>query len=135
MRYGYFTMPLHPPGADPAQTLADDLEQIVALDELGFAEAWIGEHFTSVWENIPCPDLFIAQALARTQRIVLGTGGFPGDCALFDVDTERLEQRGITRDVLDTVLALWDSPQPGVYQHARWRFRVPEPQPDIGLQL
>lgn len=169
MRYGYFTMPLHPPGADPARTLADDLEQIVALDQLGFDEAWIGEHFTSVWENIPCPDLFIAQALACTQRIVLGTGvsclpnhqplmlaqriaqldqmargrfawgigsgGFPGDFALFDVDDAHQEQRGIARDVLDAVLALWNEPQPGVYDHPRWRFRVPEPQPDIGLRL
>ena len=28
MRLGFFTMPLHPPGSDVAQTLADDLEQI-----------------------------------------------------------------------------------------------------------
>jgi len=55
MRLGYFTMPLHPPGSDPARTLADDLEQLKFLDELGFAEAWIGEHCTSVWENIPTP--------------------------------------------------------------------------------
>ena len=74
MHLGYFTMPLHPPGSDPARTLADDLEQIVTLDRLGYTEAWIGEHFTSVWENIPCPDLFIAHALARTNSIVLGTG-------------------------------------------------------------
>src|SRR5262249_23593469 len=39
MRYGFFTMPLHPPGADPAQTLADDLAQLVTLDRLGFSEA------------------------------------------------------------------------------------------------
>jgi len=53
---------------------ADDLDQIVTLDRLGYKEAWIGEHFTSVWENIPCPDLFIAQALPLTEQIVLGTG-------------------------------------------------------------
>src|SRR5438067_8294852 len=74
MRLGYFTMPLHPPGSDPAQTMADDLEQLVTLDGLGYSEAWVGEHFTSVWENIPCPDLFLAQALALTKSIVLGTG-------------------------------------------------------------
>ena len=141
MRLGYFTMPLHPPGSDIAETLAHDLEQIVTLDRLGYAEAWIGEHFTSVWENIPCPDLFIAQALARTTNIVLGTGvsclpnhhplmlaqriaqldqmargrfmwgigsgGFPGDADLFDIDTKQLEQRPLTRDILDTVLDLW----------------------------
>jgi alkanesulfonate monooxygenase SsuD/methylene tetrahydromethanopterin reductase-like flavin-dependent oxidoreductase (luciferase family) len=74
MRYGYFMMPLHPPGSDPAATLQLDLEQIDRLDELGFEEAWIGEHFTAEWENIPAPDLFIAAALQRTRRIKLGTG-------------------------------------------------------------
>jgi alkanesulfonate monooxygenase SsuD/methylene tetrahydromethanopterin reductase-like flavin-dependent oxidoreductase (luciferase family) len=54
--------------------MADDLEQLVTLERLGFEEAWIGEHFTSVWENIPCPDLFIAQALAMTRTMKLGTG-------------------------------------------------------------
>lgn len=74
MELGYFTMPLHPPGSDITQTLADDLEQIVMLDKLGYKEAYIGEHFTFAWENIPCPDLFIAQALGMTKNIVLGTG-------------------------------------------------------------
>jgi alkanesulfonate monooxygenase SsuD/methylene tetrahydromethanopterin reductase-like flavin-dependent oxidoreductase (luciferase family) len=74
MRLGYFAMPLHPPGADPAQTMEDDLEQLVTLDRLGFAEAWIGEHFTAEWENIPCPDLFIARALGATRRMKLATG-------------------------------------------------------------
>ena len=74
MKLGYFTMPLHPPGSDFTKTLQDDLQQIVTLDELGYEEAWIGEHFTTVWENIPAPDLFIAQALPMTKKIVLGTG-------------------------------------------------------------
>ena len=74
MEVGYFTMPLHPEGSNITQTLDDDLEQIVMLDELGYKEAWIGEHFTSAWENIPAPDLFIAKALALTKNIVLGTG-------------------------------------------------------------
>ena len=74
MELGYFTMPLHPPGSNITQTLDDDLEQLVTLDRLGYKEAWIGEHFTSAWENIPAPDLFIAKALALTENIVLGTG-------------------------------------------------------------
>ena len=44
------------------------------LDEIGFREAWIGEHFTAGWENIPAPDLFIAKAAALTERIIFGTG-------------------------------------------------------------
>jgi alkanesulfonate monooxygenase SsuD/methylene tetrahydromethanopterin reductase-like flavin-dependent oxidoreductase (luciferase family) len=74
MRLGYFAMPLHPPGSDLAQTLEDDLEQLVTLERLGFEEAWIGEHFTAEWENIPCPDLFIARALGATRTMKLGTG-------------------------------------------------------------
>jgi alkanesulfonate monooxygenase SsuD/methylene tetrahydromethanopterin reductase-like flavin-dependent oxidoreductase (luciferase family) len=74
MRLGYFMMPLHPPGAELADTLEHDLRQIETLDRLGYGEAWIGEHFTSEWENIPAPDIFIAAALQRTQRIVFATG-------------------------------------------------------------
>ncbi|MCC6625853.1 MAG: LLM class flavin-dependent oxidoreductase [Chloroflexi bacterium] len=169
MDLGYFTMPLHPPGSDIAATLAHDLEQIVTLDRLGYREAWIGEHFTSVWENIPCPDLFIAQALGRTSNIILGTGvsclpnhdplilaqriaqldqmargrlhwgigsgGFPGDFDLFDIDTANFEQRRLTREILDGVLELWGNPQPGLRAHDRWRFRVPERNDTIGVDL
>jgi alkanesulfonate monooxygenase SsuD/methylene tetrahydromethanopterin reductase-like flavin-dependent oxidoreductase (luciferase family) len=74
MRLGYFMMPMHPPGSDLAMTLEQDLDQVERIDQLGYDEAWIGEHFTTEWENIPAPDLFIAAALQRTKRIVFGTG-------------------------------------------------------------
>ena len=74
MRLGYFMQPLHPPGADVTQTLQDDMAQVVALDRLGFEEAWIGEHLTLEWETITSPEIFIGMALAKTERIKLGTG-------------------------------------------------------------
>lgn len=74
MQYGYFTMPLHPPGSDYTKCLDEDLEQIIVLDRLGYREAWIGEHFTAAWENIPSPDLLIAKAIPLTKNIILGTG-------------------------------------------------------------
>ena len=74
MRLGYFMMPLHPPGTDSARAMEQDLDQIVFLESLGFEEVWVGEHFTSRWENLPCPDLFIAKALGMTQTIKFGTG-------------------------------------------------------------
>ena len=74
MKLGYFTMPLHPLGSKQHETMADDLEQIIFLDKIGFHEAWVGEHFTAAWENIPAPDIFLAHALAHTKNIVLGTG-------------------------------------------------------------
>ena len=70
MELGFFTMPLHPPGSDTTKTLDDDLEQMIVLDELGYKEAYVGEHFTFTWENIPSPDLFIAKAAALTENII-----------------------------------------------------------------
>lgn len=74
MELGFFTMPLHPPGSELTQTIEADLDQLVRLDGLGFAEAWIGEHFTAAWENVPAPDLLIAAALPSTRQIKFGTG-------------------------------------------------------------
>lgn len=169
MRLGYFMMPLHPPGCDVAGAMEQDLEQIVFLESLGFEEVWVGEHFTSRWENLPCPDLFIAKALGMTRTIKFGTGvsclpnhnplmlahriavldqlargrlywgigsgGFPGDFELFGFDPPTGEHREMTRLSLETILKLWSDPTPGLYETKYWRFRVPEPQADIGLSF
>jgi alkanesulfonate monooxygenase SsuD/methylene tetrahydromethanopterin reductase-like flavin-dependent oxidoreductase (luciferase family) len=74
MRFGLFMMPLHPPHRGLADGYERDVAQIVLADQLGFAEAWVGEHLTERWENAPAPDLLLAQALALTKRIKLGTG-------------------------------------------------------------
>jgi alkanesulfonate monooxygenase SsuD/methylene tetrahydromethanopterin reductase-like flavin-dependent oxidoreductase (luciferase family) len=167
MEIGYFTMPLHPLGSNYTKSLDEDLEQIIVLDELGFKEAWIGEHFTAEWENIPAPDLFIAKAIPLTKNIILGTGvsclpnhdpfvlahriavldhlakgrfnwgvgsgTFIGDFQAFGIDPKTGEQRDLTNDSLDFILNLWNNPKPGFYGNNRWKFRVPEPQNDVGL--
>jgi alkanesulfonate monooxygenase SsuD/methylene tetrahydromethanopterin reductase-like flavin-dependent oxidoreductase (luciferase family) len=74
MQFGLFMMPLHPPHRDFADAYQRDIDQIVLADRLGFHEAWIGEHLTERWENAPAPDLLIAQALALTRNVKLGTG-------------------------------------------------------------
>ncbi|MGC5614792.1 LLM class flavin-dependent oxidoreductase [Georgenia sp. Z1491] len=74
MDLGYFLMPLHPPGTPVEDWLHGDLDQVVQLDRLGFEEAWFGEHFSNEWEPLVSPELFIANALGRTDRIRLGTG-------------------------------------------------------------
>ena len=43
-------------------------------DELGYREAWIGQHFTTPWEPIVSPQQVIARALAHTSTLKLGTG-------------------------------------------------------------
>ena len=74
MEYGLFMMPSHPPERNIYDAHQWDLDYLVLADELGYDEAWIGEHFTSPWEPIPAPDLMIAQALMRTERIKLAPG-------------------------------------------------------------
>jgi alkanesulfonate monooxygenase SsuD/methylene tetrahydromethanopterin reductase-like flavin-dependent oxidoreductase (luciferase family) len=75
MKVGAFLMPSHPPERTVGEGQRSDLEELVRLDRLGFDEAWIGEHFTAAWEPCPAPDLLIAQALPRTERIRLGPLG------------------------------------------------------------
>ena len=74
MKFGLFMMPVHHPSKGLPRTIKEDMDTVIKADSLGFDEAWIGEHFTIPWENLPAPDLFIAQALARTNNIKLGTG-------------------------------------------------------------
>jgi alkanesulfonate monooxygenase SsuD/methylene tetrahydromethanopterin reductase-like flavin-dependent oxidoreductase (luciferase family) len=74
MQFGLFMMPLHPLHRPFADGYDRDVAQIVLADQLGFREAWVGEHLTERWENAPAPDLLIAQALALTKTVKLGTG-------------------------------------------------------------
>jgi alkanesulfonate monooxygenase SsuD/methylene tetrahydromethanopterin reductase-like flavin-dependent oxidoreductase (luciferase family) len=74
MRLGLFSMPVHPPERAIADTYDDDFATFQVAEDLGYDEVWIGEHFTSAWENIPAPDLFISAATAKTKRIKFGTG-------------------------------------------------------------
>ncbi len=76
MEFGYFTMPSHPPERGLKAGHDWDLQTLRWLDELGFTEAWIGEHHTAPWEPHPSPDLLIAQALLQTKRLRIGPGGF-----------------------------------------------------------
>ena len=76
MDYGLFTMPSHPPERKLFDGHQWDLQQLRWADELGFSEAWIGEHHTAPWEPHPSPDLLVAQALMQTKRMRIGPGGF-----------------------------------------------------------
>jgi alkanesulfonate monooxygenase SsuD/methylene tetrahydromethanopterin reductase-like flavin-dependent oxidoreductase (luciferase family) len=74
LKLGLFMMPTHPPGKPTVQCYDEDVELIKLADQLGFSEAFIGEHATMAWENIPAPDPFIARVAPETARIRLGTG-------------------------------------------------------------
>jgi limonene 1,2-monooxygenase len=74
LRFGIFMAPFHPVGQNPTLALQRDLELVERLDELGYDEAWFGEHHSAGYELISSPEVFIAAAAARTRRIRLGTG-------------------------------------------------------------
>ena len=75
MRFGIFMAPFHAPtGQNPTVAYGRDLSTIQLLDELGYDEAWIGEHHSGGVELIPAPEIFIAHAAAQTRFIKLGAG-------------------------------------------------------------
>ena len=74
MDFGVFIAPYHPVGESPLITFRHDLELIEWCDQLGFDEAWVGEHHSAAWENIADPAVFLAAAGPRTRRIPLGSG-------------------------------------------------------------
>ncbi len=74
MDLGYFMMPLHNIDRDYHQTLEEDVEAIVFADELGYTEAWVGEHYSSAVEQITSPLMFHANLIARTKNIKFATG-------------------------------------------------------------
>ena len=74
MRLGYFTMPVHPLNRNYTTTLKEDRETIVFCDELGFYDAFVGEHLTDQAENITNSMLFQATLINSTKQIKLATG-------------------------------------------------------------
>jgi limonene 1,2-monooxygenase len=74
MEFGIFLAPFHDVDEHPTLAIERDLQLIEHLDQLGFQEAWIGEHHSGGIELIASPEVFIAAAAERTRRIRLGTG-------------------------------------------------------------
>ena len=74
LRFGAFIAPFHPIDENPTLAIQRDLELVEWLDQLGYDEAWIGEHHSASYELIASPEVFIAAAAERTKHIRLGTG-------------------------------------------------------------
>jgi alkanesulfonate monooxygenase SsuD/methylene tetrahydromethanopterin reductase-like flavin-dependent oxidoreductase (luciferase family) len=74
MRLGYFTMPLHPLHRDATETMHEDRETIIYADQLGFYDAFVGEHLTDQAENVTNSLLFLATLIPETKNIKLGSG-------------------------------------------------------------
>lgn len=74
MKFGVFLAPFHRVGENPTLALERDFELVQMLDNLGYDEAYIGEHHSAGWETIASPEVFIATAAERTRNIRLGSG-------------------------------------------------------------
>src|SRR5579875_1201603 len=94
MQLGLFMMPLHDPSRDYSAVLREDREAVLLAEQLGFAEAWVGEHYAAATEPITDPLQFMATLIPETKSIKFGTGvlNLPqhhpaqvaGNVALFD---------------------------------------------------
>jgi alkanesulfonate monooxygenase SsuD/methylene tetrahydromethanopterin reductase-like flavin-dependent oxidoreductase (luciferase family) len=74
MRLGYFAMPVHPLHRDWSETLREDRDAIILADQLGFYDAFMGEHLTDRAENITNSMVFLATLISDTKTIKLATG-------------------------------------------------------------
>ncbi len=74
MDLGFFTMPIHPLGKDWRNSLAEDREAFLLADELGFTEAYVGEHVTDEAEQVTSCTMFLASLADAVKNMRLGTG-------------------------------------------------------------
>src|SRR5437763_857736 len=51
LEFGIFLAPFHRVGENPTLGMARDMELVEWIDELGYDEAWIGEHHSAGWEE------------------------------------------------------------------------------------
>lgn len=74
MQLGLFFMPVHRPDKPWAQALEEDRHAILLAERCGYAEAWMGEHFSTSAERVPSPLMFLATLIGETSTIRFGTG-------------------------------------------------------------
>lgn len=73
LRLGFFIQPVHPPSRDYRQVLSEDRAAVMLADELGYSEAFIGEHLTDTSEPITSSLAFIASLADSCGSISFGT--------------------------------------------------------------
>lgn len=74
MKLGLFGMPLHPATRNLADAYEADQNRVILADELGYEEAFIGEHQTCATEPVASPLMLLAGVINRTKNIKLCSG-------------------------------------------------------------
>lgn len=72
LRLGMFVMPIHPANKPLVQCIDEDIELALQCEALGIDDFWVGEHHSSVVENIVMPEIFLAKVLGQTTRLRVG---------------------------------------------------------------
>lgn len=75
MRIGLFCLTEHFEG-NVQTSIIEQLRLVELADQLGFDEAWFGEHHFNGFSVIPDPSSMMAYAAAKTHKICLGAAGF-----------------------------------------------------------
>ncbi len=74
MQLGFFTMPIHPLDKDWRTCLHEDRAAFKLADELGFTEAYVGEHVTDKAEQVTSCIAFLSWIAGDIKQMRLGTG-------------------------------------------------------------
>jgi limonene 1,2-monooxygenase len=69
MKFGVFIAPFHTLNDNPTLSIRRDIDLIEYCDQLGYDEAWVGEHHSTGVERIADPFLILAAAAGQTSRI------------------------------------------------------------------
>jgi alkanesulfonate monooxygenase SsuD/methylene tetrahydromethanopterin reductase-like flavin-dependent oxidoreductase (luciferase family) len=77
LQLGFFIQPVHPPTREYREVLSEDRDAVILADQLGFREAFIGEHIADTAETITSSLAFISSLADRCPRITFGTGVLP----------------------------------------------------------
>lgn len=75
MKIGLFCLTEHFDGS-VQESIMEQLRLVELADQLGFDEAWFGEHHFNSFSVIPDPVSMIAYSAAKTRSIRLGAAGF-----------------------------------------------------------
>ena len=70
MKLGFFTQPVHPITRDYREILREDQEAIILADELGYCDAFVGEHMTDLAEPITNCLVFLATLIPNGIKLI-----------------------------------------------------------------
>jgi alkanesulfonate monooxygenase SsuD/methylene tetrahydromethanopterin reductase-like flavin-dependent oxidoreductase (luciferase family) len=72
MRIGTYYFLQKPPGRSPEEVIAEEVDQMVLSERLGFDSVWLTEHHYADYGLSSAPTALLATLAARTERVRLG---------------------------------------------------------------